>query len=102
MGDNDFRSIFCEIMDRYRSYFGRLLLVHSSICPFVNNLQSVSCERNSSYTFWPVILKLLLQFSAISFETSQMIRPSPENGQMVSAQYLVKELMNLDHILHTY
>ena len=77
------------------------MLVHSSVDPLVNNLQWVSCERNS-YTFWPIILKLLLQVLANSFETSQMIRSFSENVQMVSAQYLVKELMDLDHILHTY
>ena len=36
------------------------------------------------------------------FETSQMVMSSSENVQMVSAKYLVKELMDLDHILHTY
>ena len=32
MGENDFRSISCEIMDRFRSNFGSLLLVRSSVC----------------------------------------------------------------------
>ena len=32
MGENDFRSISCEIIDRLRSKFGSLLLVRSSVC----------------------------------------------------------------------
>ena len=51
MSENDFRLISCEIMDKFRSNFGSLLLVSSSVFPLVNNLQWVSCERNSSYTF---------------------------------------------------
>ena len=42
MGENDFRLISCEIMDRFRSNFGSLLLVRSSVCPFDINLQWVS------------------------------------------------------------
>ena len=51
MGENDFRSISCEMMDRFRSNFGTLLLARSSVYQFVINLQWVSCERNSSYCF---------------------------------------------------
>ena len=92
MGENDFRSISCEIMDRFRS---SLLLVRSSVCPFVNNLQWVFCECTQPTLFGQL-------FWANSFETSQLIRSPSENVQMVSAQYLVKELVDLDHILHTY
>ena len=61
MVENDFRSISCEIMDRFRSNCGSILLVR----PFVNNLQWVSCERNSCYSFWPIILKLHRCFSNV-------------------------------------
>ena len=44
----------------------------------------------SSCSFRPIVLKF------------HMIRSSSKNVQMVSAQYLVKELMDLDHTLHTY
>ena len=37
MGENDFRLISCEIMDKFRSNFESLLLVSSSVCPLVNN-----------------------------------------------------------------
>ena len=50
-----------------------------------------------------------LHFFASHFENSQMIRSWSEDmhsvcskAKMVSAHYLVKELMDLDHILHTY
>ena len=67
IGENDFRSIFCEIMDRFRSNFGSLFLVQSSVCPFVNNLQWVSCERNSFYSFLPIILKRSRCFSHVVY-----------------------------------
>ena len=60
MGENDFRSISCEIMDRFKSILEACCW---SVRPFVNNLQWVSCERDSSYSFWPIILKFHRCFS---------------------------------------
>ena len=43
-----------------------------SVCLFFNNLRWVSCERNSSYSFF-----------ACRFETSQMIRSGSEDSHIV-------------------
>ena len=55
MGENDFRSISCEMMDRFRSNFGSLLLVHLSVC-----------QQFTVFVLWA---QLLLHFLANNFET---------------------------------
>ena len=61
MGENDLCSISCEIMDRFRSNFGSLLLVRSSV--------------PQQFTVGVLWAQLLLHFLANHFEIPPAVRP---------------------------
>ena len=116
-----FRSISCERPDGLGSYFAYLLLLitpslvlsHDIFRHFSAEILSLIigqkrfplniceimdrfCKLFAVGNMWLgiVIWRILYSFSRI--------RALVSNPKMVSAHYLVKELMDLDHILHTY